>query len=253
MTLPISVFIVSMNEEHNIKRALNSVAEFDEVILVDSGSQDNTVNIANEMGATIYHQDWLGYSKQKQFAMSLCKHDWVLNIDADEELPEKLIEEIKEITSQSDINSVRFRRNDYFLNKPYPSTLRLPSNIRLYRKSQAYFDDTCLVHESAKVKGKEVCLKTPFIHYGYNDIEPLVGKFNHYSSLRALEKFQKGKKHSLIKLLLIFPVEFLRKLIFQRYITFGWRGFILALLNAHYAFLKEAKLMALHYSEKDKL
>jgi hypothetical protein len=96
------------------------------------------------------------------------------------------------------------------------------------------------------VKGKRKFINTPFLHYGYNDIDTLAGKLNDYSTLKAQEKFNKGKKAKILKLALSFPVELLRKLIFQRFCLFGWRGFILSLMYAHYSFLKEAKLFGLH-------
>jgi glycosyltransferase involved in cell wall biosynthesis len=244
--LPVSVFIITLNEEKNIRRVLNSIKEFDETIIVDSGSSDDTINIAKEFNTQVSHQDWLGFSKQKQHAMELCKNDWVLNLDADEEIPTELLEEIKTAIAEDHANSIRFMRNDFFLNKPYPLTCKLPSNVRLYRKSKAAFDKDCMVHESAKVAGKQITLKTPFLHYGYNQIEDLAAKQNDYSSLKALEKFNKGKKFSYLKLALIYPIEFIKKFIFQRYITFGWRGLILSLMNANYAFMKESKLYGLH-------
>lgn len=242
MAIPASVFIITLNEAKNIRRVLESVQEFDEIVVVDSGSDDETIAIAKELGAKVSHQDWLGFSMQKQYAMSLCSNDWVLNLDADEEIPRALLEEIKSTIQDNKVNSVRFLRNDLFLNKPYPKGCKLPSNIRLYRQSKASFDKDCLVHESAKVEGKAPTLNTPFLHYGYNNISDLIAKQNDYSQLKADEKFNNGKKFSYLKLSLIFPIELLKKFIFQRYFLFGFRGLVLSVLNANYAFMKEAKL-----------
>ena len=90
--IPISVFIIAQDEEQHIARVLDSCQQFSEIILVDSGSSDNTKSIAESKGAKVLHHDWAGYAKQKQYAMSLCKNDWVLNLDADEELTPDLIE-----------------------------------------------------------------------------------------------------------------------------------------------------------------
>lgn len=243
MKLPISVFIVALNEEKNICRLLESLKSFDEIIMVDSGSADKTIEIAESYSVRIFHQTWLGYAKQKQYAMSLCTHDWVLNLDADEELTPELIIEIGARIQQDDIHSLRFTRNDIFIDKMQPKHMRKPSNLRLYRKSFANFDEKQLVHESAEVQGKEVLTKKIFNHYGYNDIHTLIEKNNIYSSLNADEKYSRGKSSSTLKLICIFPFEFLRKFLFQRYFMFGRRGFILAIINANYAFIKEAKLL----------
>lgn len=246
MTLPISAFIITLNEEHNLKRLLPSLSHFDEIIVVDSGSKDKSVELAESFGAKVTFNPWPGYAKQKQFAMELCKNDWVLNLDADELIPDKLIPKIKNTINSKQYSSAKFNRCDYFLGKGMPKYCSLFSNVRLYKKSQACFDESFLVHESASVKGRQAFIKTPFIHFGYNNIDTLCEKLNSYSSLKALEKYQKGKKPNYLKLALIFPLEFTRKLIFQRFILFGSRGFILSVLYAHYAFQKEAKLLGHH-------
>ena len=248
--LPISIFIVTKNEAKNISRLLLSLKQFDEIIVVDSGSTDNTIEIANEHGAKVIHQDWLGYSKQKQYAMEQCKNSWVMNLDADEVVSEELICAIRKCIQEPNVNAVRFLRIDYFMDKPMPRSLSLPKNVRLYRKECAHFDKHCLVHESASIKGSTKFIKIPFTHYGYNDLKIFVDKLNHYSSLKALEKFNLGKKASFLKILLILPFEFTRKLILQRYVLFGWRGFLLSALNANYSFMKEVKLLQLHLNNK---
>jgi len=243
MKLPVSVFVITKNEEHNIGRMLKSVELFSEVILVDSGSTDNTIDIARRYGATVFSQDWLGYSKQKQFAMSLCSNEWVLNLDGDEELTPALITDITSLIKQDDINAVRFTRDDIFIGKTRPAFMKRQTNLRLYRKKFSSFDPSKKVHESATVEGKVIVSENYFIHYGYDNIQALIEKNNRYSSLRIEEKIAKGKKFSPLKLSLILPLEFLRKFVFQRYFLFGWRGFVLSAISANYAFLKEAKLL----------
>lgn len=244
--LPISVFIVTKNEEANIGRLLDSLTDFAEVIVVDSGSIDNTVKIAKEKGARVVSHKWMGYSKQKQYAMDLCHHEWVMNLDADEQLPPCIIPKISKAIKDRGTDAVRFLRIDYFMGKPMPNTISLPKNVRLYRKSKARFDGKCLVHESASIKGKTKLIKHAFIHYGYEDLKTFSHKLNTYSSLKAKEKYLRGKRFSPVKLSLVFPFEFVRKYLFQRYALFGWRGVILSVLHANYAFMKEAKLLALH-------
>jgi glycosyltransferase involved in cell wall biosynthesis len=248
--LPVSVFIVTLNEEKYLKRVLSSVSNFDEVIVVDSGSNDRTVEIARDFGAKITHQGWLGYAKQKQFAMSLCKNDWVLNLDGDEVLNASIVCKFKQIVENDEADSVRFWRNDIFINKRLSSLSKRPNNLRLYKKSLSQFDENVLVHESAKVNGREMFINEEFDHYGYETIAGLTQKNNQYSCLKASMKYQRLKKASTMKLLLVFPITFLKQLILQRMLFSGRRGFIKSVIVAYYAFLKEAKLFEL--SERSK-
>lgn len=245
-TLPISVFIVTLNEAKNIERVIRSCSRMDEIIVVDSGSTDGTIERAKNLGATVSHNDWPGYAKQKAYAMGLCKNEWVLNLDADEELNEPLVNAFERLIANDAINAVRCQRRDLFMNA-WPSALtKKPNNRRLYRKSKAHFDDSRLVHESADVDGKEVFIKEHFDHYGYDTLEVITAKNNDYSSLKALEKFQKGKKPSYLKLVLVFPLIFIKTYLLQRHCFSGMRGFVMSIATAYYLFIKEAKLYQLH-------
>ena len=111
--IPVSVFIVAQDEEQHIGRVLDSCQAFDEIIVVDSGSSDNTKSIAQDKAAKVIHNDWPGYAKQKQYAKDLCRHEWVLNLDADEELTSELIDEIKSFVSQEhDLGRLSFFDTD---------------------------------------------------------------------------------------------------------------------------------------------
>jgi glycosyltransferase involved in cell wall biosynthesis len=250
MKLPISVFIITKNEEEHIEKTLKSVSLFDEVILVDSGSTDSTLDIAKRYGAKIYTHSWQGYAKQKQYAMSLCSNEWVLNLDGDEQVNPSLINAFKEIIEQDKADSVRFWRNDIFIDKPLSTWSKKPNNHRLYKRSKSFFDDSRLAHESATVDGKEIFINETFDHFGYGSIETLTTKNNNYSSLKANEKFAKGKRYSNVKLITIFPIVFIKEYFFQRKIFSGKRGFILAIMGAYYAFIKEAKLFENHQVKK---
>ena len=249
---PISVFIVTLNEEKNIERALRSVRFADEVIVVDSGSSDNTVALAENMGANVIFNEWPGYAKQKQFAMQLCKHDWVLNLDADEEITSELARKYQSLVNQDKYVSVRCTRDDLFIGQKMSSWTKKPNNNRLYRKSLSNFDTSRFVHESADVDGKEIFIKESLTHYGYGSIEVLTHKNNQYSSLKAQEKFSKSKPYSLIKLVTIFPLIFIKEYLFQRKLFSGVRGFTLSIMLAYYAFIKEAKLYELHHISAQK-
>lgn len=241
--IPVSVFIVAQDEEHHIGRVLDSCQMFDEIIVVDSGSTDQTQSIARDKGAKVIHNDWPGYAKQKQYAKDLCRHEWVLNLDADEELTTELIDEIKSFVSEEhDCVALKCRRNDLFINKFFSNFTRLPTNTRLFKKSCAKYYVDNLVHEGPAIHGRIKHTVKYFNHYGYADIHQLTDKYNKYSSLKAEEKNLKGKKASLLKLILIYPFEFIRHYIFYRYFFSGIRGFIFSNLSAYYALAKEMKL-----------
>ncbi|MBC79166.1 MAG: glycosyl transferase [Chloroflexi bacterium] len=250
MSIKASVFIITKNEERFIERALKSVSQFDEVILVDSGSTDKTLEIAKKYNAKIFSKEWQGFSKQKQYAMSLCKNDWVLNLDADEEIGTNLINELKKIIREDKVDGVRLMRNDLFINK-FPSKLiKKNHNLRFYKKSKASFNKNKLVHESATINGNVILINHAFKHFGYNSIEILNKKNNDYSSLKAEEKYNKKIRFSIIRLLLVFPATFIKEYIIHRKMFSGIRGFILSVMNSYYAFIKEAKLFE-KYEEKN--
>ncbi|PSV12475.1 glycosyltransferase family 2 protein [Photobacterium leiognathi] len=246
----ISVFIITKNEEKHIRKTLNSVKDMDEVIIVDSGSTDNTLSIAESFeNVKIFHHKWQGYAKQKQYAMSLCKNEWVLNLDGDEELTPGIIEAFKKIINDNSADSVRFWRNDFFIGEGLSPLSKKPNNHRLYKKSKSFFDNSRFAHESATVDGKEIFINETFNHYGYPSISIRTDKNNTYSSLKAEEKHHKRKKHSTLKLVTIFPLTFIKEYFFQRKFFSGKRGFILSIIESYYAFLKEAKLYELYEKE----
>lgn len=246
-----SVYIICKNEEKHIKRVLESVKDFDEIVIVDSGSTDNTLNIAKEYTNKIFNQDWLGFAKQKEYAKSLCQNEWVLNLDADEQLTEELKKEIEKVIEENKIDGLDIKISSQFLGKFNSEKSKFNRRIRFFRKSAGHYPDK-LVHESIVVKGK-INKANGFIYdYGTMDLKTHLSKINEYSSLRADEKFAKNKKASFSKLLFVFPLSFFKSFIIKRGFLNGMRGFIAAMNNAFYAFLKEAKLYELNNKSEEK-
>lgn len=246
-----SVYIICKNEEKHIKRVLESVKDFDEIVIVDSGSTDNTLNIAKEYTNKIFNQDWLGFAKQKEYAKNLCQNEWVLNLDADEQLTEELKKEIEKVIEENKIDGLDIKISSQFLGKFNSEKSKFNRRIRFFRKSVGHYPDK-LVHESILVKGK-INKANGFIYdYGTMDLKTHLSKINEYSSLRADEKFAKNKKASFSKLLFVFPLSFFKSFIIKRGFLNGIRGFIAAMNNAFYAFLKEAKLYELNNKSEEK-
>lgn len=243
MSIPCSVYIVTLNCGAWLKDTLNSVRDFSEVIILDSGSTDDTYTIAQSFPNTrISHQDWQGYAGQKSLALAQCKNDWVLNLDGDEVLSPELKNEIEQTIQASQIDALITPINDVFLGVPNSKHTKKHAKVRFFRKSKGHYDPENKVHENVIVDGQSVRAQGDIYHYGESSIFVKVEKNNQYSNLKAAEKFQKGKKPSLLKLSLVMPVTFLKSYFIRRSFLNGWRGFVNSMINAFYAFLKEAKL-----------
>ena len=240
-----SVYIICKNEEKHIKRVLESVKEFTEIIIVDSGSIDNTLEIAKNYTDNIYHQEWMGFAKQKEYARSLCSNEWVLNLDADEELTIELKNEIISTINENKVDGLNIKISSLYLGKFNSEKSKFNRRIRFFRKDLGYYPDK-LVHESIIVNGKIKKAKGFIYDYGTIDLKTHLDKINAYSSLRAEEKFEKNKKSSLFKLLFVFPLAFFKSYIIKRSFLNGTRGFIASMNNSFYAYLKEAKLYELN-------
>lgn len=248
MPIPVSVYIICQDEEDNIARVLTSVAEFDEVILVDSGSSDRTLEIAAEFAnVKASHNDWLGYAGQKQHAKSLCRHEWVLSLDSDQACSPQLRDTIVAMLDNDrglDGLNIPIVEQNTFSGKPR-RFMRPNKSIRFYRRDKGNYINVS-VHEGVEVDGKVKATRAAIRHFGHDTLEDTVFKANKYSSLRAGDKIAKGKKPSLLKLVTVFPLMFLKNYIFKRGILTGTDGFISSTVQAFYAFLKEAKLYVAH-------
>ena len=243
MSIPCSVYIVTLNCGAWLEDTLNSVADFAEVIILDSGSTDNTYQIAKSFPNTrISHQDWLGYAAQKSLALAQCQSDWVLNLDGDEVLSDELKQEILKTIQANQIDALITPINDVFLGVPNSKHTKKHAKVRFFRKSKGHYDLENKVHENVIIDGESVRAEGDIYHYGESSIFVKVEKNNQYSNLKAAEKFQKGKKPNLLKLTLVMPVTFLKSYFIRRSCLNGWRGFVNSMINAFYAFLKEAKL-----------
>lgn len=241
----ISVYIICLNEEKHIQRALEAVKDFDEIIIVDSGSTDNTLEIAKQYTDKIYYKKWEGEGVQKAYALSLCSNEWVLNLDADEEIDNELKEEIKELSVKNYCNGLDIKFLEYYMGKKSSDLVKKNTHIRFFKKSQAEYKNLG-VHSQVSVRGKINISKGVIHHFSDKYIHELVMKNNNYSTLVSIQKNKKNKKASFSKLILIFPLAFIKSFFLRRNIFNGKRGFIISCINAFYAFLKEAKLYELN-------
>jgi glycosyltransferase involved in cell wall biosynthesis len=244
--IDVSVYVVCKNEEKHIKRLLDNVKEFKEVILVDSGSTDKTLEIARKyQNVKIYHHPWVGYAKQKAYALSLCTSKWVLNLDADEELSLEMKQEMIEMIKAEDADGLLSERQFYYLGEKPNPYVNYDKHLRFFKKDKGCYDVSNLVHEGIEIDGKIKKGKGVFFDFGTDSIAFQMQKQNEYSTLGALEKFKKGIKTSVLKVIFTMPFAFIKHYFIKRHFLNGLNGFIYAVNAAYYSFLKESKLYEL--------
>lgn len=249
--IPCSVYIVTLNCGQWLHETLTSVQDFAEVIILDSGSSDNTYEIAQQFdNVKISHQDWLGYAQQKHQALKFCQYDWVLNLDGDETLSPELKQEIIQTISANQIDGLIIPINDVFLGVANNKYTKKHAKTRFFRKEKGDYDLSNFAHENIVVHGQLAQAKGDIYHYGESSIFVKVQKNNQYSELKAQEKFAKHKKPSVLKLVAVMPLTFFKSYFIRRSCLNGWRGFVNSMVNAFYAFLKEAKLFEQYLNKK---
>jgi len=238
----VSLVIITLNEEANIARCIQSVPWAADIIVVDSFSSDRTVSIAEGLGARVEKRAFKGYRDQKQYALSLATQPWVLSLDADEALSPALAKEIFEATNQSKYDGYRISRCSFHLGRWirhggwYPDYQR-----RLFKKEKAQWQGGA-VHEYLEITGKVGVLKNDIQHYVFRDLDDQIDTNNEFSTLGAKELFRLGKKPSLLKLVFKPIGKFIECYLWKRGFLDGPAGFIIALGAAQSLFLKYAKL-----------
>lgn len=244
---PISTVVITFNEERNIERCLRSVAELsDEIVVVDSGSSDRTVELAEGLGARVVANEWPGYGLQKQFAVSQARNSWVLSIDADEEVSDELAAEINRLDYSLDAYEVP--RAVWYLGRWIRHGVWYPGHVvRLFQKDRAGFTSDA-IHESVHVKGRVGRLQRDLLHYSYRDIDHHLEKINEFTTLGARQLMERGRSGNLLHLVLRPPLEFLKSYVVKRGFLDGRAGLVVATLHAHFTFLKYMKLLGLEWT-----
>jgi glycosyltransferase involved in cell wall biosynthesis len=248
--LPISVFVIAKNEADRIGLTLDSVQGWvDEVIVVDSGSEDDTVAVSQARGARVVFNEWRGYGPQKVFAEGLCRNDWLLNLDADEEVSPELAKEIQALFARGEpphaAYTVPILPLYPFQEKGHPWTV-FHHPVRLYRRSCAGFKDSA-VHDSVVVRqGSVGHLKGMVIHRSFRSLTHHVDKANQVSSLRAQDLLDKGRNPSALSLLLVPLLAFFKSYVLRREFVNGVDGIVVSHMYAFQRFIRLAKARELH-------
>lgn len=243
----VSAILITKNEEEALARCLESICWVDEIILVDSGSTDRTIEIAKKFGAKVYSENWKGYTDQKNSALQKVTSNWVISIDADEEFTEEAQNDIKRLIKMNEkgVDAYAFRRKVFYLGKWITHGDWYPDYVvRLWRHGSGKFQGG-RVHESFVVEGKTKRLRSDILHYTYKDLDDQRARIEKYAGLWAQDQFDRGRKPSWIDGCFRPPLRFLRALIVKSGWLDGWRGVVIAWMCASEVALKYRNLRRL--------
>lgn len=252
----LSATIIALNEERNIARAIGSLAGADEIVVVDSGSSDATCRIAEELGARVVRNPWPGYAAQKNFAAAQARHDWILNLDADEELDGAAQEALRRWKSESSAGvegrknsqaaGYRWPRRAFYMGRWIRHSGWYPDwKIRLYDRRRGIWRGD-YVHESVSVDGTVAAMAGEILHYTWQSLEAQYARTEIYTDLAAREMAARGRHASPLDLLLAPPWTFAQTYFLKLGFLDGYAGFCIARAAAHYVRRKYEKLRSLH-------
>ncbi len=243
--IPLSVAIITKDEEIDLPGCLQSVSFAAEVVIVDCGSIDRTGEIARQFGARFFVEAWKGYGPQKNSALEKCSYDWVLIMDADERVPQETALKIGELVSgDGSADGYSFRRKNLFHGKWISSTDWWPDEVtRLFKKSKSRFEG--LTHERLVVDGVTKRLKCCIEHFSYNSYSELFRKLDDYSTEQAAQMLASGRRAGPADAVFRGAWMFFRNYFLRLGFTAGFDGFVISLSKGLGTFLKYAKLYEL--------
>ncbi len=238
----LSVIIVAKNEAHNIYDCVKSAYFADEILVLDSGSSDQTKELAESAGAKVISTDWPGYGPQQSRGIKLATSDWVLSLDADERISTKLQKQILEAIQSGRADGFRIPRLSSLCGTfIHHGGWRPDFTLRLVKRDKAGFTDHFL-HAHMTVNGNRDDLSESLIHYSYRDLDDVLEKLNRYTSGNAKDLHHNGVKGSLTKAITHGMWAFIRTYLLRAGFLDGRYGFILAVYNAEYTYYKYLKL-----------
>ncbi|RYZ56227.1 MAG: glycosyltransferase family 2 protein [Sphingobacteriales bacterium] len=243
--LKLSVVIITLNEEKNLGRCLQSVREIaDEIVIADSGSTDNTFAIAEAYGARVVIQPFLGYVAQKNFATDLAVNDWVLNLDADEVLSAALIKSIRNIKESDTVAYTVSRLTNYCGSWIRHSGWYPDVKIRLYNRKKGSWRGE-QIHEYWQAdhqEGATGALKGPLYHYSYHSISDHLKQIEKFSEILARRAVAAGKESGILKVVFAPVWKFITSYFIRLGILDGYPGFLVCRLSAFATFVKYSKI-----------
>jgi len=245
----LSVLIITLNEEIHMNELLNNLDFVNEIIIVDSYSNDKTREISESFPkVTVIQHPFENFPAQRNFAIAQAKNDWILFLDADERIPEILKEEILEtVKNPKAKDAYYFFRKFMFMKKPlFFSGWQTDKNIRLFKRGKAKYKSTKFVHEKLEVNGSVGKLKNKLIHYSFTDYESYKQKMIYYGKLKAKELFLKEIKPNVFHFIIKPTYKFLQSYFIRLGILDGKKGVIICYLNALSVYNRYPELKKLH-------
>jgi glycosyltransferase involved in cell wall biosynthesis len=235
--------VVTLDEEERLRRCLESVAWADEIVVVDAGSEDKTVQVAREFTDRVIVRAWPGFAAQKNFALEQAQGEWLLSLDADEEVSPELRAEVTAILAGDGAHAgYAVPRRNVFLGQWIRHGGLYPDwQVRLFRRGRGRFVARA-VHESVRLDGSVGRLRGPLVHRSYRDIADFIDRANRYSTLAAAEQAARGGRVSAADLALRPLGRFLSMYVLRRGFLDGRQGLLLAGLYAYYVFIRTAKV-----------
>jgi glycosyltransferase involved in cell wall biosynthesis len=234
----LSVCIITKDEQENVSRCLDSIKWADEILVMDSGSVDQTVQICQEYSCKIVEMPWRGFGPAKKALADTTQNNWILSVDADEVISEELAVRIKEILGKPDFAGYKIKRKSYYFgklinhcgwNRDYP--------LRLFNKKYGTFNEKT-VHESVQINGRITRLEEPILHFTYPTLHSHVRKMVYYAELSAEQKLKEGKRSSIGKAVLAGFLKFIKMYVLQLGVLDGKVGLLLCLNSAYGVYLK---------------
>lgn len=246
----LSAFITTYNNAETLEACLRSIAWADEIVILDSISRDGTVDIAERFGCRVHQHPFQGFGAQKQMALELTTHDWVLLLDADEMLSPELAEEIRALLASGPrAAGYEMARREQLFWRMTGRGVRWNYYLRLFDKRRGRLS-TDPIHAAPVVDGPVMRLRHPFHHFGERDIHAKVEKINGYSTGLVEDKRRSGRRAHPLIMLFYPPWYFFRAYVLKRAFLDGWAGFIASVVMSFYAFLKYAKRYELEQFER---
>ena len=251
--IPVSVYVLTFNNSRTIERCLKSLHWAAELVIVDSFSTDGTFEICRRHTDKAYQQEWKGHRDQYQHAADLTTQDWIMFVDADEDTPPELVEEIRRELEggAKGVDGFFIYRRTYYLERWIRYGGWNPDGeIRLYRRDKGRWEGG--LHAKIVVDGKVVTLKNQYLHYTYRDISDQIQTIDKYSRIAAQDMVKSREVFSLFKLLFHPPFRFIKEYVFKSGFRDGLPGLIIVVSTMFYVFVKYAKLWELRISKKEK-
>jgi glycosyltransferase involved in cell wall biosynthesis len=251
-TLPLTLAVITHNEAETIARCLDSVPFAAEKLVIDSGSDDDTVAIARAHGARVVQHDWLGFGAQRNFASAQCSHDWILVLDADETLTPELAAELLQrlpALMAGDAPAAYLRRSTIYMGRPmrwYRPAVG-EQLARLYHRDRARWSDA-RVHESLRFTGAAPVLRAPFNHINNPTLPHKQLKVLRYAELKCRDWLDRGKPVRMWQAPFVFALAFLKDYLLRLACLDGWRGFMIAYTAASYALYKRMRYYEMRHN-----